>query len=670
MPKERRQSIGSSRVAPRAREELFELLVSSIRDYAVFMLDTEGRVVTWNQGAESIKGYRADEIVGEHYRRFFTDEDVAAGKPDRLLETARREGRIEEQGWRVRKDGTRFVADVTLAAIVNDKGRSVGFAKVTRDVTERIRAQETQRELAALKQAQGSLERIRAFAANIPGLAYRRVLEPDGKVSYPFIGGGYVELLGFDRESAREGHADLTRVTHADDLETFRAQLERSARDLTFVEIELRMLLPSGEVRWMHSRSQPRRQDDGSIVWDAIAVDVTERRRLEQRERETQRQLAHAQRMEAIGNLTGGMAHDFNNLLQIIIINSGMLRERVAADRSSSEMADAITGASRRGADLIRRLLAFSRRQLLEPSSFDMGELAKAMIRLLRDTLGEDIEVELNVAPNTWPAFADPAQVETALANLAVNSRDAMPQGGKLRVCVKNAVLDAAYAASRSEVTAGEYVLLEVSDTGKGMPAEVQAHAFEPFYTTKDVGKGTGLGLSMIYGFAKQSGGHVSLYSEEGKGTTVRLYLPRAADGGSTQADVKAIGSVSKGGNELILVVDDNHDVRKTVRRALEQLGYRVLEADGPRQALELLSETKIDLLFTDIVMPGGMYGPELARQSLERDPKLKVLYTSGFPEVMRENIGSLPANSRLLAKPYTRAELAARVREVLDTSE
>jgi len=402
--------------------------------------------------------------------------------------------------------------------------------------------------------------------------------------------------------------------------------------------------------------------DKGGTLRGVIAIydDITERKAIEA-------QLAQAQKMETVGQLTGGLAHDFNNLLSIVIGNIDMLVERVARDAGSRELAESALSASLRGAELTRQLLGFSRRQTLQPKAIDVNGLVRAMTKLLQRTLGEQITIQLRTAPGLWAAHTDPAQLESALLNLAVNARDAMPKGGSLVIEAENASLDEDYARGHSEVRAGDYVMIAVTDTGSGMPPDVLARAFEPFFTTKEAGKGTGLGLSMVYGFAKQSSGHIKLYSEAGHGTTVKLYLPRSFEGVEAAAPAEA-ASGTRGGALTILVVEDNEDVRRTVVRQLKDLGYSVVTAQDGKSALDVLAGgAAVDLLFTDIVMPGKMTGFDLARAAQDKRPGLKVLFTSGFTEIrMQNSIGERNGKINLLSKPYRKNELARRISDVL----
>jgi CheY-like chemotaxis protein len=389
-----------------------------------------------------------------------------------------------------------------------------------------------------------------------------------------------------------------------------------------------------------------------------VCIDVTDRLVAEQTARQ-------AQKMEAIGHLTGGVAHDFNNLLQII----GTNLERSAQDladrpKTLERVQNALEGVVR-GARLTSQLLAFARRQALDPRSTNIGRVVQDMTDLLRRTLGERVEVECVIAGGLWNTFIDPSQVESAILNLAINARDAMRDGGKLTIEVANAFLDDAYAAQHVEVASGQYVMVGVSDTGDGMSPEIIARAFEPFFTTKPEGRGTGLGLSQVYGFVKQSGGHIKIYSEVGQGTTVKLYLPR------TRKPQEGMGPIAtgpiEGGNERILVVEDDAQVRAAAVDTLTELGYAVLKADNAEQAIAILaSGASVDLLFTDVVMPGPIGARELARRAQELHPGILVLYTSGYTQNAIVHNGKLDDDAILLGKPYRRDELARKLRQML----
>ena len=378
-------------------------------------------------------------------------------------------------------------------------------------------------------------------------------------------------------------------------------------------------------------------------------------------------QLHQAQKMEAIGNLTGGMAHDFNNMLGVIIGNIDLLRDLKGDDPDVDELTREALDAAFRGADLTRRLLAFARQQPLRPQQVDVNELVSGITRLLRRTIGEDVEISLDLAAELWPVVVDPAQLEASLTNLATNARDAMADGGRLMIVTGNRTLDADYAAQHAEVVPGGYVMLEVSDTGCGMTTEVMHRIFEPFFTTKSRDKGTGLGLSMVFGFIKQSGGHIGVYSEPGIGTTFRLFLPHAVEAVPTVEASLAI-PLLHGRGESVLVVEDNEALRRVVTRQLGELGYRVLAAENAAAGLELLDRRSIDLLLTDIVMPGGINGRELARRARQRWPGIKIVFTSGFSEArLNGDAGPLAACTPLLSKPYRKEDLASAARAALD---
>ncbi|MDA9499708.1 PAS domain S-box protein [Bradyrhizobium sp. CCBAU 11357] len=399
-------------------------------------------------------------------------------------------------------------------------------------------------------------------------------------------------------------------------------------------------------------------RQDGELIFVGIVHDLTARKLTEQ-------QLRQAQKMETVGQLSGGIAHDFNNLLTVIIGNAEHLSEQLKARPDLKRFAEDICQSGEQGAELTQRLLAFSRRQLLRPQTIDCRGLLDSMFKLLKRTLREDIEIRTSSGPGTVLAFADRAQLESAVLNLALNAQDAMPSGGHLTLATELVTIDDDRAL-HPEVAPGSYALISVTDDGEGMTPEITARAFEPFFTTKEVGKGSGLGLSMVYGFAKQSGGHVSIYSEAGLGTTVRIYLPRANTGGS-QADLPDGEDKAPRGYETILIVEDDPFVRSSVIRRVEALGYRVVAAVNGKDALQQLQgDPGIDLLFTDIVMPGGMSGWDLADQARRLRPGLPVLFTSGYALETLVEQGRARAQAIVLTKPYRKVELAQRLRDAL----
>jgi len=452
------------------------------------------------------------------------------------------------------------------------------------------------------------------------------------------------------------------------------------------------------EERFVNLIYQPIREEDGTVSGIFVdGFDVTHQKRaedqlhelnsmlehrvaertdelraaLEELHRESmeraaaERALHQSQKLEAIGKLTGGVAHDFNNLLQVISGNLQLLSRDVAGNaRAEKRVTNALAGVER-GAKLAAQLLAFGRRQPLEPKVLNVGRLVRGMDDLLRRAIGEDIEIQTVVAGGLWNTFIDPGQIENAILNLAINARDAMPNGGRLTIEASNAFLDDEYARQHHEVTPGQYVMVAVTDTGTGIPRELLEQVFEPFFSTKPEGKGTGLGLSMVHGLVKQSGGHVKIYSEIGEGTTIKLYLPRSSQDEDVITDTSAGPAV--GGSETILVVEDDDEVRETAVSLLSELGYSVLKARDAVSALNVIeSGVPIDLLFTDVVMPGPLRSPELARKAKERLPHIGVLFTSGYTENAIVHHGRLDPGVELLSKPYTREALARKVRHVL----
>jgi len=506
--------------ATQASEDRFRIFVGGVTDYAIYTLDPQGRVMEWNAGARRIKGYAADEIIGQSFERFYTEDDRAAGIPASNLRKAAETGRFEVEAWRVRKDGSRFYASVVIDAIHDDSGRLIGFAKVTRDIGERVQHQQA---------------------------------------------------------------------------------------------------------------------------------------------------LLQYQKMDALGQLTGGIAHDFNNLLHVMR-NAVEILERSLKDAGPNVKSylDMLRRNAERATSLTQRLLAFSRRQVLDPRPINPNALIVDVTTLLEQILGEGIEIETVLGAGVWWTSIDPTQLETALLNLAINARDAMSGGGKLTVETSNALLDENYAAAHLEVTPGQYVMIAMSDTGSGMTREVMSKAFDPFFTTKEVGRGTGLGLSQVYGFVKQSGGHAKLYSEPGEGTSVKLYFPRHV-GALPEHPAEEPATVPlPRGRGTVLVVEDEDDVARFTAELLGALGYRVLTARDAAAALKILEAGAVDLLFTDIGLPGGTNGRQLADQAVQRWPALKVLFTTGYTRNAIVHHGRLDPDVSVILKPFTQASLAAAVKAAM----
>jgi PAS domain S-box-containing protein len=620
----------------------YRLFLDSVTDYAICLLDPDGLITTWNPGAERLTGFASADILGRNFSIFYTPEAQAIGEPGRTLDTSSQKGRFESVGWRVRKDRSRFWANVVVDPI-RDGGQIVGYAKITQNITARSDMREALCEAQAANQAifdnsldiictitnEGLFKQVSRHAATVWGYCAQEL-----------IGRSYFSLV------------------HPDDRESSAATAHQ--------------VLARGSAHSFRNRCIHK---DGSIIpiaWSAawsdhhgaaicIARDMRENAAIE----ETLRQ---AQRLEAVGRLTGGVAHDFNNLLTVIIGSAEMLLDENVGNLHIAELAQMIRSAGERGSELTSHLLSFARRQPLEPRAVQVNDLLKDMGPLLRRTLGDDVELRVVRDDNAWPVMADPAQLESAVLNLSLNARDAMPSGGKLTIETLNVFLDQTYCDANHEVQVGDYLMVAVSDNGEGMSAPTIQQVFEPFFTTKAIGKGTGMGLSMVYGFAKQSKGNVKIYSELGFGTTIKLYLPRA------DLDLRAEARVldDEGlpvGTEHILLVEDDEPLREHAREQLQRLGYRVSVAPSGQKALELLKFFgDFDLLFTDVVMPGGLNGRQLADRIRTFRPELKVLFTSGYTEDALVHNGRLDEGVDLLNKPYRKRDLALKLRKVLDT--
>lgn len=638
----------------------YRILVEAITDYAIYMLDTAGIVTSWNRGAARFKGYSEREIIGQHFSRFYTEEDKAIDLPHIALRTAREEGRFEQEGWRVRKDGTRFWAHVVIDPIRDPDDTLMGYAKITRDISERRRAEEQLRE---------SQEEFRLLVQGVTDYALF-MLDRDGRVNS--WNSGAERIKGYSREEILGHH--FSRFYTEEDREAGLPGkgLHQAATEGRW-ETEGWRVRKDGSRFWAHVVIDAIRSEAGELLGFAkITRDITERKNAERELDQAREALFQSQKMEAVGQLTGGVAHDFNNLLTVIIggldtIARSKPNETVRV-RRALEMS---RHAADRAASLTSRLLAFSRKQALAPMPTDLNKLVGNMADLLHRTLGEQIELESVLAPRVWTVEIDQNQVESAILNLAVNARDAMPSGGKLTIETQNTFLDESYTATDAEVRPGQFVMICVSDTGSGMSKSTLARVFEPFFTTKETGRGTGLGLSMVYGFVKQSGGHVTIYSEEGEGTTVKLYFPRHQS--SEEPLVEEMNErqyLLASEDEVVLVVEDNPEVRAFSVNSLSELGYRVLQAGDAEAALAILrSGQRVDLLFTDVVLPGRT-GKVLADETLIARPGLKVLFTTGYSRNAIIHHGRLDAGVRLLEKPFTFDQLARRVREVLDEPE
>ena len=632
-----------------------ELLLQGVLDYAIYMLDPEGRVVSWNPGAELIKGYTPAEIIGEHFSRFYTDEDREAGVPAEALRTAAETGRFIAEGFRQRKDGTRFWAAVVIDPIRQD-GKLVGYAKITRDVTAQREAQN-----AALE----SERRFRLLVQSVTDYAIF-MLDPDGLVTNWNVGAARIKHYGADEILGQHFsvfYSPEDRVAGAPAV-----ALETARREGRY-EAESWRIRKDGSRFWA-SVVIDAVHDGGVLVGFAkITRDLTERREAQIQLEQSREQLFQSQKMEAVGQLTGGLAHDFNNLLMGIAGSLDLLKTRVAQGRYESldRYITAAQGSASRAAALTHRLLAFARRQTLDPRPTDPNRLVDGMAELVQRTVGPQNRVNIVCAPEPWLTLCDPNQLENALLNLCINARDAMPDGGRITVEVANIWLDEAGGRTR-DLPAGDYVGLSITDNGVGMSPEVVSRAFEPFFTTKPLGVGTGLGLSMVYGFARQSGGQIRIHSELDRGTTVRLLLPRyAGEAGHHSTGVALVPAVGAQHGETVLVVDDEPTVCMLVTEVLEDLGYTHIEASDGAAGLGLLQKAaRVDLLVTDVGLPGGMNGRQLAEAARQLRPGLKVLFITGYAETAVMGNDQLEAGMFLLTKPFAMETLAARIRAIL----
>ena len=640
-------------------EERLQLLFDSIVDYAIYMIDLDENVASWNSGAARLMGYSAEDIIGQPFAKFFTPADQAREFPQQALAAAARTGRFESEGWRVRRDGSQFWAMAVIAAVHAHDGKLIGFAKVTRDMTERRIEQSRLLE---------SERQFRHLVHSVVDYAIFR-LDKDGVVAT--WNSGAERIKGYAPDEIIGRHFSVF-YTEEDRVEGVPARALATAASKGRFEAEGWRVRKGGSRFWASVIIDPIRDDNGQIVGFAkVTRDVTERMEAQRILRETQEQLAQSQRMEAVGQLSGGIAHDFNNLLMIIMGNLDRIRHETEALGASAanvqrSIANAMRGAQR-GAALTQRLLAFSRRQPLNPKVLDLNKYLSGVGDFLQRALGETIEIEVIGAPRLWPIEVDIPQLETSLVNVAVNARDAMPNGGKLTVEASNQMLDRDYRRANPEVASGQYALISISDTGHGMTPDTLTRAFEPFFTTKEIGQGTGLGLSQVYGFVKQSGGHVKIYSEVGHGTTVKLYFPRSRGQADEVEDDSGLSRTSTD-SEVILVVEDDSDLRWYLIEALRDLDYRTIAAPDANAALAVLERrsTKIDLMLTDVVMP-GMNGRELSRRARELRPGLKVLFMSGYSRNAVVHHGRVDLDVELVQKPISLRDLTARIRDMLD---
>jgi PAS domain S-box-containing protein len=619
----------------------YRLLVEGITDYAIYMLDPNGLVSSWNPGAQRFKGYLPREIIGQHFSRFYTQEDRDLGVPARALEQARTKGKFEAEGWRVRKDGSRFWAYVVIDPIRDQGGDILGYAKVTRDLTERKAVEE------ALRQ---SNEQFRLLVQGVTDYAIY-LLDPEGRVSNWNIGAqrikGYLpgEIIG---SHFSQFYTDEDRAT-GEPGKALQAATEKGR-----FEKEGWRVRKDGSRFWAHVIIDAIYDDGGELIGFAkITRDVTERKKAEEQLEQVRDVAFQAQKMEAIGQLTGGIAHDFNNLLMAVLSSLELLRKRLPNDPKIQALLENALQGTQRGATRTKRLLAFARRQELKQEEVDIPSMVRGMTDLIERSLGSSVAIETRFPLVARPVLADANQLEMVLLNLVVNARDAMPEGGQIVISTRE---EAVLEGDKLTLKPGLYVCLAVRDSGSGMDQETLRRATEPFFTTKGVGKGTGLGLSMVHGLAQQLGGTFALRSRVGEGTTAEFWLPVA----TRQPRVEKVEVAVREANEkldllTIVVVDDDPLVLTNTIDMLEDLGHITLAANSGAEALALLRrDHSADLVITDHVMP-LMSGLQLAETIRLEWPDLPVIIATGYADLPPGGGGKFPR----LSKPYTQAELA-----------
>ncbi|WP_077033043.1 PAS domain-containing sensor histidine kinase [Pelomonas sp. KK5] len=639
-----------SSVSALPEEQRYRLLVQAVTDYAIYMLDANGIVTSWNPGAQRFKGYRAREIIGQHFSRFYTSDDCANGLPERALAIAAERGQFEGEGWRVRKDGTTFWAQVVIDPIRDGAGHLLGYAKITRDLTERRAAEQ------ALRRQQ---EQFRLLVQGVTDYAIF-MLDLEGRVVSWNAGAEHIkgyqaaEIIGrhfstFYREEDR---------TRGDPQRSLATVLQQGR-----VESEGWRVRKDGSHFWASVVMDQVHDDAGHVIGIAkITRDVTEKRAAQQALEAAQASLFQSQKLDALGQLTGGIAHDFNNLLMVILSSLRLIDRRGGeADPQLRKWAQTAISATQRGAALTQRMLAFARRQSLKPDRVDIAELVSGMGELLRRSIGPTLTLRLDIAAGLPPAFADPIQLELALLNLVINARDAMPQGGPVTLSATLHTLD----APQGELPAGRYLALAVVDAGEGMDEATLQRAMEPFFTTKGVGKGTGLGLSMVLGLAEQSGGQFVLSSEPGQGTRAEIWLPEApADAVAGEAPAMPPPAAAATASLRVLLVDDDPLVLESTLALLQDMGHRPTGVSAAAEALRLLDGPaghEFQLVITDQAMP-EMTGSELLAELRRRRPALPAIVASGF-------VGLAPALPPLavrLDKPFDQEQLGAAIRGAL----
>ncbi len=639
------------RLSPRsltdiAHAERLQVLIDAVKDYAIYLLDADGRVATWNTGAQRFKGYSSNEIIGQHFSVFYPEEDQASGMPARALQAAAEEGRFEAEGWRVRKDGTRFWAHVVIDPVVGADGNVIGYAKVTRDISDKRLVDEALR---------ASEQRFRLLVQGVRDYAIY-MLDTNGNITN--WNAGAQAIKGYTEQEIIGQHFSLFYTEDDREAGAPERALETARRDGKF-EGEAVRVRKGGERFWANVLIDAIHDDKGDLVGFAkITRDITERRAAQEEIERSRGDFVQSQKMEAIGRLTGGVAHDFNNLLTVIRASADFLMRPDLSDDKRLRYAQAIADTANRAATLTGQLLAFARRQPLKPEVFNVCARLRGLQQIIDATIGSAVSVDMTLSDEVQLVEADASQFETAVLNMVINARDAMPRGGKISVSAFGAT---SVPAVRGHSTAtGDFVGIRIIDTGTGMSQETLTRIFEPFFTTKAVDKGTGLGLSQVYGFAKQSQGEIDVQSDLGEGTAFTLYLPRSKAGLSDAPKASAV-DLSSVPARRVLLVEDNQGVRNFAAGLLEELGQTVTSVGDGQAALEALvrDPQAYDLVFSDVVMP-GMSGIELGHAVNAKWPSLQVVLTSGYSHVIaEEGVHGFD----LLRKPYSIEGLLAALR-------
>jgi len=628
----------SRRVSDLAQADRFQLLVDAVKDYAIYLLDVDGRVATWNTGAQLFKGYTAEEIIGQHFSTFYTEEDRAAGLPERALHTAATAGRFESEGWRVRKDGTRFWTHVVIDPVI-EAGEVIGYAKITRDVSEQRAADQALYE---------SEQRFRLLVQGVKDYAIY-MLDPEGNITN--WNSGAQAIKGYAADEIVGRHFSLFYTPEDREAGAPAKALATALREGKFSG-EAQRVRKNGERFWASVLIDPIHDETGKLLGFAkVTRDISEKRRAEEELERSREALVQAQKMEAIGRLTGGVAHDFNNLLTVIRASADFLRRPNISEEKRARYVEAIAETAERAATLTGQLLAFARRQPLQPEVFDVCSRLRGLQRIIGSMIGSSVTIQNDLAETEHVVEADPTQFDTAILNMVINARDAMPRGGTIRISART--VDGVPAVRGHAGASGAFVAVDISDDGTGMSPETLQKIFEPFFTTKPVDKGTGLGLSQVYGFAKQSRGEIDVASQLDVGTTFTLYLP-SVDGQALTVPVPAaqLADMSKVPQRRVLLVEDNEGVGKFAAGLLKELGQAVTWVGDGQAALRALTNDPggFDLVFTDVVMP-GINGLELAQLIQQQRPDLQIVLTSGYSHVIAEQGAQ---GFPLVRKPYS----------------